>query len=322
VLWFALAIALPARGQTDPCLQRTVAVSVVDTAAKPVTGLTPQDFHAEMKGKRVPILSAMPDESSHRVLIVLDASKSMVEDEKEWSLAKSLAGEALAASPGHFQAGLIVFNDQVRVKIPVQSGTQAARRALDELPERPRKKDQRIGRHTALWDALMAATELLDPPQFGDSIYAITDGWDNASSKGLKMLRKTLAARGVRVFAEWFGYDVLSGFPGTPEDSPLSDFLAVVGDSGGLLATIPPRPRPGTPLPNYSQLRADQLKKIRSEAQELYTAWQFVYRLDVALPAPVSRPKRWKLSIPQGRSPKPDWVLAFPAYIEACEARH
>jgi len=311
--------ALAAAAQDDPCLRRTVAVSVLDAEGRPVPGLAPQNFHAEVKRRAIPVVSAKLDGAPHRVVVVLDASASMFDGEKQWGLAKSLAEQALAASPKSFQAGLIVFNDAVRIKIPVQGDPSPARQALAELPARPDKRNPATGRHTALWDALVAASELLNPGQFGDAIYAVTDGEDNESRTELKQLRRTLATRGVRLFSAWFGYEILNGHP-TVEELEVFDFLSMVTESGGIVAHIPPTPRWGAPLPKYSQIGVEQLKQVRAEADQIFAAMQFTYRLEIALPATLDKAEKWKLLVLDSKNQKANAVLAYPMRLEPCAA--
>jgi Mg-chelatase subunit ChlD len=310
-----LAISASARGQADSCQQRSVAVSVVDERGEPVHGLAASDFSAKLKGKQVTILSARLDERPHRVVVVLDSSASMFDTEFQWSMAKSLATEALAASPARFRAGLIVFNDQIRLSLPVQEDTQAARDALNALPLSPKKSVKTIGRHTALWDALMAATRMLDPPQFGDSINVITDGGDNESSTKPKELRAAFATRGVRLFAEWFGSGV---GPLTLEELESTDLFDLVNDSGGLTLQVPFTPLPGEGSPTNYKLNSKQEAQFRRERLFLYSSIQSPYRLEFALPAQPKRLETWNLFVPPPKDLKGRWVVNYPKRLDSC----
>ncbi len=317
--FFFLLFAVAVAAQDDPCLRRTVAINVFDLDGKLVTGLTPKDFRAELKGKPVSILSVDLDQRPHRLVVVLDASASMFDGEKQWDLARSLAEAAVAASPARFQAGLIVFNDAVRIRIPIQSDPGPALQALVDLPQRPLGHDARVGRHTSLWDALLAATEMLAPPRFGDAIYVVTDGADNQSKASIKSLRRTLHAQGIRVFSAWFGYDVIVE-PMLADVLGVNDFINLVAESGGLLARIPPRLRLGLAVPKYSQLGPELQAEIRVQTQEILDAVQFPYRLAAALPAPLAHLEKWKLYLPRPQRGQPGWLLSYPAQMESCSA--
>jgi len=303
----------------EGCTRQTVAVSVLKGDHQPATGLTPQEFRAEIKGKPIQVLSATLDQHLHRVVVVLDASGSMVEDDDGWRQARTLALEAIEESPQDFQAGLIVFDDIVRIRIPVQKDSKTALQALEGLPERPRKLAPWKHGHTAIWDALTAATELLDPPEFGDAIYLITDGLDNESRASLGKVKDSLARRRVRLFTEWFAYESLSE-PLLMELLGVTDFLNMALATGGLVAQIPPERHDLMPVSKYSQLGQKQLMVIKAEARMIYAAIQFPYRLELALPKAYSHPQAWRLSISQAKNQRPEWVVAYPAQLEGCRA--
>jgi Mg-chelatase subunit ChlD len=308
------AISATARGQADPCKQRSVAVSVIDEQGRPVHGLAASDFSGKLKGKQVTILSAQLDERPHRVVVVLDASSSMSRTELQWSMAKSLAMEALAASPARFHAGLIVFNDKVRVKVPVQEDTQEARETLNGLAQPRRKSGKTTGGHTALWDALMAAIEMLDPPQFGDSISVITDGGDNESSTKPEELRAAFATRGVRLFAEWFGSG--GGHPLTLEELESGDLFDLVNDSGGLTLRVPFTPLPGEGSPTNYKLNSKQEAQFRSERGFLYSSIQSAYRLEIALPTPSTKSKLGNFALLPQKHLHSRWLVYYPKKLD------
>jgi len=312
-----LLSAFAAAAQDVPCLHRNVAVSVLDKSAKPVTGLGPQDFRAEFKGKELPILSAKIDSGMHRVVVMLDSSRSMFEGEQLWPSARAFAKEILSIAPGRFRAGLIVFNDRVRVKIPVQDDPAAARRAVEDLPTRVDKKDERTGRKTAVLDALMAGADLLEPPQFGDSIYLITDGGENDSNTSGEAVRSALQLRGIRLYLQllivnrWGVQMTVEQVTGPPQ------LLELVNDSGGLIGRVElaryPVARLGSADPEESQ-------RARWAAEGFYAAIQVPYRLEVALPGPVQKPEKWRISVPNAKARKLDLAIGYPARLAGCSS--
>jgi len=307
----------PGLAGEESCARRTVPVVVLDGTARPRGGLTPSDFRAEVKGKPIQIVSVSLDSSPHRIVVVLDSSGSMNMDEDEWKLAESLAEEAMSSTPAQFQAGLIVFNDKVRERVPVGSDPNAALQILRGLPARPHRDDPSTGRKTAIMDALIAATKLMDPPQFGDSVFLITDGEDNESNEQLTAIRDAFGERGVRLFTEWFGYEFAS-HPATIELFGVNDFLEFARSTGGLMARVPPPEHSLRPMPKYSQLKAEQLNRIHADAQILLSAIQHPYRVELALPEPIKKREKWQLSIPMAKETAPRWVVAYPARLEGC----
>ncbi len=316
---FLLCLAIPAaaRGQADPCQQRFVAVSVLDEQGKPVQGLAARDFSAQIKRKPVNILSAQLDAQPHRVVVVLDSSGSMTEPQAKWSMAKSLASDALAASPARFRAGFIVFNDKIRVRLPIQEDTQPARDALNALVTPQRKSDKTTGGLTALLDALMGAIQMLDPRQFGDSIYVITDADDNRSVATPKEVRAALACRGIRLFAEWFGE--IASQRATPEEvSGQQDLFDLVENSGGFALSVPASPHPGGEYPTSYKLNPKEEKHFQSARLYLYSLIQFAYRLEIALPAPTKKVEKWNLTVPPPKNLHARWLITYPKRLDSC----
>ena len=79
--WQILAAMLvsvsPLLAQTDPCLRRSLTVSVVDNQGEIVSGLTAENFQASVHGQSIKILSVTQG-SAPRVVIVFDASGTML----------------------------------------------------------------------------------------------------------------------------------------------------------------------------------------------------------------------------------------------------
>jgi hypothetical protein len=73
-LTLALLIVSPAVAQEDQCSQRKLTIYVQDSLGKPISGLTPADFESQFRGKPVKIVSVIPDQRTHRIVILLDAS--------------------------------------------------------------------------------------------------------------------------------------------------------------------------------------------------------------------------------------------------------
>jgi VWA domain-containing protein len=312
-----LAIAVAAHAQADPCQQRTVIASVVNDQALPVQGLTADNFSAQIKGKPVKILSAQLDEHPHRVVVVLDSSGSMFEAERKWKMAILLASDALAASPARFRAGFIVFNDKIRVKLPVQENTQPARDSLNALTPPHRKSDKTTGGHTALWDALMAAIQMLDPPQFGDAIYVITDGGDNESKATPKELRATLVKEGIRLFIELAAE--IPGGRATPEEvAGPNELVDLVEDSGGHMLFVPYTSISAQDVAALNNSRLGKPKQFQAAELYLFSLIQFAYRLEIALPAPAKKSEQWKLTASPPKDTKGRWLVNYPKRLDSC----
>jgi hypothetical protein len=108
-----LLLTASAQAQDDSCLRRTIPISVIEKTKTdwPAKGLVAGDLRGVFQGKPVHILSVTEDVRPLRIIILLDASSSMLETEREakWHLAlfasdiirlvKDTGGFALTLSP-------------------------------------------------------------------------------------------------------------------------------------------------------------------------------------------------------------------------------
>jgi von Willebrand factor type A domain len=311
-----LALAALAQAQEAPCARRTIPVSVFDERGQPVAGLTSGDFTAKVKKKLATIVSAHFDRGARRVVVVLDSSGSMSWLRGKWNLASLLASDALRASPGKFRAGLVVFNDRVRVKVLIQPDSQAALAALRSIDPAEKNTASRPRGKTALWDALQEAEAMLQPAEFGDAVYVVTDGGENNSRSSLKDIRKHFLEGDIRLFAAVFGPE---NPPGTAvEDSGPDDLVELVRDSGGLLIPISPTIVPLSPSLSHYDLNRKERDILADRVLIIYGAIQWVYRLDVALPEVPKKPESWKLAVTQPRDQKTQRLLEYPQHLAVC----
>src|ERR1700728_4423285 len=92
--------------QTDPCARRSVPVNVVDDRGQPVAGLTENNFTGSVRHQPVKIVSVRPDGKARRVLIVLDASGSMIDEKPIWHLYLAVGHNLIAPIPEGTLVGL------------------------------------------------------------------------------------------------------------------------------------------------------------------------------------------------------------------------
>jgi len=70
--------------QSDPCLRRTIAVNVLTDQGKVVSDLATDNFKVSFDHKPAQVLSVTFDVLPRRVMIVLDASGSMIAEQSDW----------------------------------------------------------------------------------------------------------------------------------------------------------------------------------------------------------------------------------------------
>jgi hypothetical protein len=272
--------------QEDACLHRTLAVNVLDDNDALIAGLAAGDFKASLGKQPITIVSAKPNAVPPRVVIVLDASRSMIENKLDWDYDLRAARTMLRDLPKDASVGLALFSAKIELNIPPTQDRQKLVAELNRLAtgERAFPKGSR---RTALWDALNAVASDFDPPRVGDSIYVITDAGDNVSVIHAGALKKTLLEKGIRLFA----LSLQMEFSGPPTDSSpggrdLKDLINSTGGAGVSVNDDPLVPTSGTahdPI-QLGILLAAQIRQVFA-----------YYEVEVELLTQFDKPRDWKL---------------------------
>src|SRR4029077_6548521 len=100
------------QAQGDPCLRRVVPVNVVLSESTRVRDLETENFKASIHGTPLKIISVTPELKPRRIMIVLDASGSMI-GSGYWATYLQVAAKLVEDQPGGTLIGLIVFSKQV-----------------------------------------------------------------------------------------------------------------------------------------------------------------------------------------------------------------
>jgi hypothetical protein len=294
VLLFATGLDLanlPA--QDSGCMQRTIAVGVVDGAWNLVPNLNAADFRGKLRGHDVQILSAALDTSPRRIVVLLDASGSVMDSDRGWKTEVTAAESLIRLAPSQASIGQIGFSER---SLDTQDFDQEPSALLTKLSalakvcEEPRK----FLRGTALYDAIAMAQGLLGVPKVGDVIYALTDGWDNKSQTKSRQVEDELLLRGVRLFGVAMDFDLSSRRARMPDEVGTNQFRSMVETTGGSLLTLPY----AKTLWPYINIKAKTANDIVDLAfQRMYQQMGEFYRLNVRLPETVDKPTKWKLEV-------------------------
>lgn len=102
---------LPA--QDSGCAKRTVPFSVVDQEWNLVRGLSAANFRGSLHGQDVQILSAAVDTSPRHIVLLLDASGSIMGPDQEWMAAKSLSEYLIRFAPVRASIAQMAFSSVV-----------------------------------------------------------------------------------------------------------------------------------------------------------------------------------------------------------------
>ena len=288
-------------------------VSVRDRDGQPLHGLNPANFHGSMHGRPVRISSVEAGPAVRRIVVLLDSSGSMTVPAEKWRLARLLAGDIVAHASASSQLALVTFSGEIR-------GIEGFSVGRSALLDKIRKIDdpQQQGGPTGIADAIAKALDLLSPAQPGDSIYLITDGYDNHSKHKPRQLRDALTTSGTRLFA-FLLMDPMAG--GNGPDA--QDFRTLANESGGALAKFGVQSLVIGTAQWHLQPRTRAAISLGAEV--LYRQMENTYRLELELPSVLNKAQKWKLDVvdTQGSKHKDIDVIypheLFPCTVQAAQ---
>ncbi len=205
VSWCASAAARPAEDPT--CRTRTVPVTAFNSDGISAPQFSTANFTASYGEKPVRVTSVAVEQQPRQIILLLDLSGSMLmATDPAWKVPLEVARDLLNNMPPDVDIGLAVFSGGM---VPLAQPTrdhQSLFSQLQALRSSPKLVEQKLSSGTALWDSILDAAGMLQPPQPGDVIYVITDGADNRSRADSGAVAQTLAARGIRLFCLGFVY--------------------------------------------------------------------------------------------------------------------
>jgi hypothetical protein len=301
------------RAQEATCSQETVFANVTDPDGNPAPGLKATNFRASFRGRPVQILSASMNIEPRRIVLLLDASGSMLGPETgKWKAALGVAKNLVEKLPPPHSIGLLVFALKIDERVDFTQNRQAILDLLNNLQAGEKALPKGL-RTTALWDAILEGLALLGSPQPGDAIYAITDGGDNASITSPGKVKRALLAARVRLFAllpplsclgsgrtleEIEGPDTLEDLANTTGGALVSGCLTTLASLGGGQALEP--------------------AQLQAALDGLYRQMIKFYTLEVELPQPVDKMRDWKLEVVGLPQRSKHMSLVYPRKLVPC----
>jgi hypothetical protein len=297
------------QAQDDPCLRRVVPVNVLLSDGTHVRDMEAQNFKASIHGTPLKIISVTPELKPRRIMIVLDASGSMI-GSGYWATYLQVAANLMESQPAGTLIGLIVFSTKVNGILPLTDQFEKLQTELRSLRDVSAALPSR-GSGTALWDSIRNASQIFASPMDGDSIYALTDGGDNASKVRPGNLSKALVAQGIRLFS--FAIENRDAGYGLAELNGPVYMLELVSDSGGLQTVISNRSL------DAKKPFIDKSGKRTFLATALQAQFQLIpsyYRMELELPVSLQQATSWKLEV-KGLK-RSDLRVIYPQKLAAC----
>ncbi len=301
--------AVPLSAQVGSCTQRTVPVSVVTAGGLQTRDLQLSNFKAGIGKSPLRLLSLTPNNRPGRIVIVLDTSGSVV-GSPYWSVYISVAESLLNNLAEGTQIGLIAFGSGTRSAMPLGEDRQ---KILDELISLAAdsklllKKEMR----TALWDSVVKASQMLEPPAEGDVIYVITDAGENASKIREKDVRQILISKGIRIFT--FRVGLPEGDLTQSDLNGIEIMKELVADTGGVEAVVSGR------AIDRKWLWLDKSGKPTKINRALAMQYESIpvhYNLLLELPGYLQTMTTWTLEL-VGLKTR-DVILTYPRSLPAC----
>jgi hypothetical protein len=258
--------------QTGPCLRRSLSVNILMPQGTMAPTLTAGELRATVGKEPVKILSVLPDDPPHRIIVLLDSSGSVLSTPLVWRAYLAMARNFVTNQPEGTTVTLAVFADQIDMVIPVTNDRVALDSKFKSLEagwgffRRPRA--------TALWDALKTASDMFSPPRQGDVIYAFTDGVDNASRIHVEDLENTFRSKPIRL--------LLISVRGTAQPRAFAKELQKLQDlvieTGGATAEI-------------------SRKALEKKSQFLSQSIPRLYRMGIELPAQLKNTEKSRVIV-------------------------
>jgi len=254
-------------------------VHVEDKSEKPVTSLGPANFRGEIGGKPLRVLSAEPDTQPHRVLVLIHAGTSIrrLEGlENAWKVAREL----IQTLGQQHSLSIWTLSHQLSRYADFTTDQQILQRAL-ELAEAQTSKE-RPGLFQLRYPLLQLAQQF-PHAEPGDVLCVITGYpslWYDPDlyEEVVEGIRDEFARRGLRL-----SVIVVDQNPYGSGDYRAESAVVAAEATGGGWAVL----RPGTIARNqYHQVLSQWYKEILQ-----------TYRLEIELPEPCTKPRKWKLEV-------------------------
>jgi hypothetical protein len=304
----AALVETTAWSQESSCLRRTLPLTLENAQGFPLDGLSTADVETKFPAAgTVKVLSIVPDERPHRIVILVDASGSMA---TKWGevLAPAL-GLAETALPNTKMA-LLIFKDKVEEQISFSQGQDVIAERLRQIRSMAKARGQTASGRTALFGSLFIGLQLLETPTSADTLYLISDGADNTSHARFRDVAQRLSASGVRLFVSLVVGQYGNRSPTSEEVNGPLDIGDLVRKTGGKI---------NTPFGQGVPTKLEEAQRLSQAMQRFYAAMAQNYRLEVELPTTLDKPTSWELRFSEeGKSRWKNARVNYPTQLAAC----
>ncbi|HEY2459659.1 MAG TPA: VWA domain-containing protein [Candidatus Acidoferrum sp.] len=278
--FFALLLSAQLTWAEDvPCIHRTLSLNVIDSSGVPVNGVTTDDLQATFRSRPLKILSIVPDDRPHRIVILLDASGSMAAQRgRVLASATALANAPLKNS----RIALIIFGSKIIEQLDFSQGQAAVVERLRQIGTGESPSKELFKGKTTLYDSMLAALRLIENPTSADAVYLASNGLNDRSRAHLDTVETEFLSTGVRLF-EWLFITEIANRDLDPEQSFAVGSVSALGKTTGGATTM------------ISALNFQNREELLTAVDLLHQEIIHNYRIEIDLPESLKRPQGWKL---------------------------
>lgn len=308
LLSLAALLQTPTLSQEASCLRRTLPLAVTDSQGVPIEGVVATDLQTRFRIGPAKILSIVPDDRPHRIVILVDASGTMA---TKWREVLAPASGLAETSLPNTKMALIVFKNKIEEEISFSDGQSVVAERLRQMRSTANVSRETTGGRTAIFDSLLGALRLLETPTSADSLYLVSDGADNASHVHLADVVQTLSSNGVRVFVSLTLGHFGNRSPTPEEERGPFDMNELAKKTGGQVSA---------PFERGVPTKREQAERLSQAMHRFYQAMAQNYRLELEVPAALEKSTTWELRFSdQGAVRWRNARLAYPIQLAACK---
>ncbi len=308
LLCVVVLLQTPASSQETSCLHRTLPLTLEDSQGIPLEGLQTADLQTKFHARPVKVLSIVPDDRPHRIVIMVDASGTMA---TKWQEVLAPASNLAETTLPNTRMALLIFKDKIEEQVSFSQGQSAVAERLRQIRSIKNASGQAAGGRTALFDSLLAGLQLLETPTSADSLYLISDGADNASHAHFNDVAQSLSSSGARLFVSLIVGHFGNRSPTPEEERGPLDMNNLVRRTGGEI---------NTPFSQGFPTKPEEAERLSQAMNRFFRAMAQNYRVEVELPAALEKPISWELKLSEEGSVR--WKnsrLNYPTQLAPCK---
>jgi hypothetical protein len=309
----------PTKAPEADCVHPTVAVSVIDVHGTLVPDPTATDFEARVQGKPVKIISVIPDNRPHRIVLIVDTSGSVtgrIGEPPRWVWQMGMALHFFAENRKSVQIASVIFGAGTHEIAPFSLRNTVAEASLREAARGYQYMKKNPDSQMTLKQAVLEGLELLDHASSADSLYVLTsaENYDALTHDAPTMIHE-LSERNVRLFAILLQKDISVRQRVYQEVLGPQAVTEIAQKSGGAVLAAAEWQDNRVVLATYAEEKATAQETLK----KLYQAILRDSLIEIELSSPIEKNGSFDLNLSSlARTKWKHTRIAFPSTIIGC----